>query len=100
MLQEEEIIEALKSVFDPEIPVNIYDLGLIRRISIRDNNEVSVAMTLTSPNCPFAQQIPVDVRKKVLQIEGVADVTVDLEWDPPWEMDQMSEAAKLELQLI
>ena len=100
MLQEKEIIEAIKTIFDPEISVNIYDLGLIRRINVRDDEEVDIIMTLTSPNCPFAQQIPVDVRKKVLQIDGVADVTVEIEWDPPWTMDQMSEVAKLELELI
>ena len=100
MAQEQEIVEAIRTIFDPEISVNIYDLGLIRKITIKDDKEVEVIMTLTSPSCPFAQQIPVDVREKVLQLEGVTEVTVELEWYPPWEMDQMSEVAKLELQLI
>ena len=100
MPQEKEIIKAIRTIFDPEISVNIYDLGLIRRINVRDDEEVDIVMTLTSPNCPFAQQIPVDVRKKVLQLDDVADVTVEIEWDPPWTMEQMSEVAKLELELI
>ena len=100
MPEEKEIIAALRTIFDPEIPVNIYDLGLVRDVVVGDDSKISIVMTLTSANCPFAQQIPVDARNRVLQIEGVVDVTVELEWYPPWSLDQMSEAAKLELELI
>lgn len=93
----EKIITALKTVFDPEIPVNIFDLGLIYDIKIFPVNNVNVVMTLTSPSCPAAGQIPGEVEAKVRSVEGVSDVVVDLTFDPPYTQDMMSEAAKLEL---
>lgn len=94
---EQAIIDALKTVHDPEIPVNIYDLGLIYRIDIDENHKVLVEMTLTSPGCPVAQSMPLEVADAVRTVEGVSDVQVDLVWDPPWSMERMSEAAKLQL---
>jgi FeS assembly SUF system protein len=91
------IIAALSKVFDPEIPVNIYDLGLIYEIIVDAANDVGIRMTLTAPACPAAQSLPVEVRSKVAQVPGVADVKVDVVWDPPWDRDRMSEAAKLQL---
>lgn len=94
---EQAIIDAIKTVFDPEIPVNVYDLGLIYRIDINENTEVHVDMTLTSPGCPVAQSLPLDVADAVRSVEGVVDVDIELVWDPPWTMERMSEAAKLQL---
>lgn len=91
------VIEALATVFDPEIPVNIYELGLIYDILIDANAVVGIRMTLTSPMCPAAQSLPVEVERKVRAIDGVADVRVEIVWDPPWDRDRMSEAAKLQL---
>jgi FeS assembly SUF system protein len=91
------IVEALKTVYDPEIPVDIYELGLIYDISADAESRVLVKMTLTSPACPSAQQIPSEVRYKVKAIPGVNDAWVDIVWDPPWDKDRMSEAAKLQL---
>lgn len=91
------VIEALSTVFDPEIPVNIYDMGLIYDIGIDADAVVAVKMTLTSPACPSAQALPAEAQRKVRAIPGVRDATVDIVWDPPWSMDRMSEAAKLEL---
>ena len=91
------IIEAIKTVYDPEIPVNVYDLGLIYDINIFPINNVFVLMTLTSPSCPSAGQIPGEVEEKVRAVEGVNDVSVELTFDPPYTQDMMSEAAKLEL---
>ena len=96
----EDIINAIRTIYDPEISVNIYDLGLIYSIQIEDSTKVNIDMTLTSAGCPFAQQIPVDVKEKVLQINEIEDVSVNLVWDPPWGTDQMSEVAKLELGLF
>lgn len=93
----EKVIGALKNVFDPEIPVNIYDLGLIYDIKIFPVNNVNIVMTLTSPSCPAAGQIPGDVEAKVRAVEGINDVIVDLTFDPPYHQDMMTEAAKLEL---
>lgn len=93
----EAIIAALKAVFDPEIPVNIYDLGLIYAINIDDENHVDVQMTLTTPGCPVAQTFPGTVEQAVNQVEGVKDCTVELVWEPPWTQERMSEAARLEL---
>jgi len=84
-------------VFDPEIPVNIYELGLIYDIIVDASNAVGVRMTLTAPACPAAQTLPVEVKRKVAQVPGVADVKVDIVWDPPWDRDRMSDAAKLQL---
>ena len=93
----EEVILALKTVFDPEIPVNIYDLGLIYDVKINEDNEVHIDMTLTSPGCPVAQTFPGTVENAVNQVEGVKDCTVELVWEPPWTQERMSEAARLEL---
>ena len=94
------ITEALKEVYDPEIPVNIYDLGLIYSISIDPNGVAKVEMTLTTPGCPVAQTFPGMVETVVSQVSGVSEATVELVWDPPWTSDQMSEAAKLQLGML
>jgi FeS assembly SUF system protein len=93
----DKILAALKTVYDPEIPVDIYELGLIYEISIYPINNVHILMTLTSPSCPSAEAIPAEVEQKVKTIEGVNDVKVEITWDPPYSQDMMSEAAKLEL---
>lgn len=94
------VIEALKTVFDPEIPVNIYEMGLIYEVLVDAAGQVGVKMTLTSPNCPAAQALPVEVRDKARSIEGVTDAKVEIVWDPPWTKDLMSDAAKLELGML
>jgi len=91
------IVEALKTVFDPEIPVDIYELGLIYEIIADAERRVLIRMTLTSPACPSAQQIPSEARYKIKAIPGVSDATVEIVWEPPWDKDRMSEAAKLQL---
>ena len=91
------IIEALATVFDPEIPVNIYELGLIYDIIVDQSSAVGVLMTLTAPGCPAAQSLPIEVKNKIAQIPGVTDVTVEIVWEPPWDRDRMSDAAKLQL---
>jgi FeS assembly SUF system protein len=96
----QEIITALRSVYDPEIPVNIYDLGLIYTIEIADNADVNIQMTLTTPACPVAQTFPATVQESVKKVPQVQEVTVELVWDPPWSQDNMSEAAKLQLGLL
>lgn len=93
----ETIIEKLKGIFDPELPVNIYDLGLIYKIDISDSGYVNITMTLTAPSCPAAQSLPVEVDNKVREVEGVADVNVMITWTPKWEKSMMSEVAALEL---
>ena len=93
------VIEEIKKIFDPEIPVNIYELGLIYKVEVDDKNKVNVDMTLTSPNCPVAESLPVDVKDSIKKIEDVSDVNVNVIWEPPWEKEMMSEAAKLELNL-
>ena len=93
------IIEEIKKIFDPEIPVNIYELGLIYKIEIDEKNKVNVDMTLTSPNCPVAESLPKQVKDIIMNVEGVSDVNLNLVWEPPWSKDKMSEAAKLELNL-
>lgn len=94
---ESTIISVLRTVFDPEIPVNIYDLGLIYEIDFYEEDEVRILMTLTAPNCPMADEIVEEVNEKVRSIQGISDVTVVLTFDPPWDKDMMSEEAKLEL---
>ena len=94
---EERIIEMLKTVYDPEIPVNVYDLGLIYKIDLQDSGDVSIDMTLTAPNCPAADFILEDVRMKVASIDGVNNVEVNLVFEPEWDKDMMSDEAKLEL---
>jgi FeS assembly SUF system protein len=93
----EAVIAALKTVFDPEIPVNIYDLGLIYDVKIDEEHQVNIDMTLTSPGCPVAQTFPGTVERAVNEVEGVKDCSVELVWDPPWTQERMSEAARLEL---
>ena len=95
----EKIINKIKKVYDPEIPVNIYELGLIYKIVIDDKNVVNLDMTLTSPNCPVAESLPKEVKDNILKVKGVSDVKLNLVWDPPWDKSKMSEAAKLELNL-
>ena len=94
----EKVISEIKKIYDPEIPVNIYELGLIYDISINDK-DVKVKMTLTSPNCPVAESLPKEVKDSIIAIKGVGAVSLDLVWDPPWDKSMMSEAAKLELNL-
>ena len=94
---EEKIVDMLKTVFDPEIPVNVYDLGLIYKLDVAEEGEVSIDMTLTAPNCPAADFIMEDVRQKVESIEGVNSATINLVFEPEWDKDMMSEEAKLEL---
>lgn len=93
----DKVIDVIKTIFDPEIPVNIYDLGLVYRVDILPINNVQITMTLTAPSCPAAQSLPVEVDQKVRQIEGVNDVHVQVTWDPPWDKSMMSEEAQLEL---
>ena len=93
------IIAEVKKIYDPEIPVNIYELGLIYNIIVDENNNVKINMTLTSPNCPVAESLPKDVKDSIMKINEVNKVDLDIVWDPPWEKSMMSEAAKLELNL-
>lgn len=93
------LVETLKTVYDPEIPVDIYELGLVYDIDISPEGKVDVRMTLTSPGCPVAESLPREVELKAASIEGVSEVRIDLVWDPPWTPDRMSEAARLELNL-
>ena len=93
------VISEIKKIYDPEIPVNIYELGLIYDISIKNEKDVAVKMTLTSPNCPVAESLPKEVKDSIIAIKGVGKVDLDLVWDPPWDKSMMSEAAKLELNL-
>ena len=93
------IIDEIKKIYDPEIPVNIFELGLIYKIEVIENKKVLIEMTLTSPNCPVAESLPNSVKENILKIDGVEDVELKLVWDPPWTKEKMSEAAKLELNL-
>ena len=93
------VIEEIKKIFDPEIPVNIYELGLIYKIEVDEKNKVNVDMTLTSPNCPVAESLPNQVKENIMKVEGVSGVDLKIVWEPPWDQDKMSEAAKLELNL-
>lgn len=94
------VVEALRGVYDPEVPVNIYDLGLIYRLDIDDTGSVALAMTLTAPGCPVAQTFPGTVEAAIKAVPGVKDATVELVWDPPWDRDRMSDAAKLQLGML
>ena len=94
----EKVIAEIKKIYDPEIPVNIYELGLIYDITV-NNSEVKVKMTLTTPNCPVAESLPKEVKEGAMQVKGIEEVDLELVWDPPWTKDMMSEAAKLELNL-
>lgn len=93
----DKIIDALRTVYDPEIPVNIFELGLIYKVDIEDDNRVKVDMTLTSPHCPVAEILPEEVRQRVYDVDGVTDAEVDVVWEPPWSPAMMSEEAQLEL---
>ena len=95
----DKVILEIKKIYDPEIPVNIYELGLIYKIDIENAKKVKIEMTLTSPNCPVAESLPKMVKDNILKLDGVDDVDLKLVWDPPWTKDKMSEAAKLELNL-
>ena len=95
----DKIITEIKKIYDPEIPVNIYELGLIYDIKIDEKNNVKVNMTLTTPNCPVAESLPKEVKDSIMEIKEVNKVDLDLVWDPPWDKSMMSEAAKLELNL-
>nr|WP_319401389.1 SUF system Fe-S cluster assembly protein [uncultured Carboxylicivirga sp.] len=97
---ESKIIEILKTIYDPEIPVNIYDLGLIYEIDVDENGKARVVMTLTSPNCPVAESLPEEVHEKVSSIDGITHVDLNLTFDPPWTKDMLSEEALLELGLL
>ncbi len=100
VLSEDAIISAIATVYDPEIPVNIYELGLIYAIEIAESGNVKVEMTLTAPGCPSAQELPVMVREAIAKLEGAADITVDTVWDPPWDPSRMSDDAKLSLNMF
>lgn len=97
---EQRVIEALRTVFDPEIPVNIYDLGLVYELDVEPSGEVLIRMTLTAPGCPVAQTFPGEVENKVSCVPGVKDAKVELVWEPPWCQDMMSEAARLQLGML
>ena len=99
MSKKDQIIEEIRKIYDPELPVNIYELGLIYNIDLKDERFVSIKMTLTTPNCPVAESLPKEVKDAVMQVEGIEDVDLQLVWDPPWNKDMMSEAAKLEMNL-
>ena len=97
---ETEVVNVLKTTFDPEIPVNIYDLGLIYDIEVDDHKKVRITMTLTAPNCPVADSLPVEIRERVSAIEGVGEVDINLVFDPPWNQSMMTEEALLELGML
>ncbi len=97
---EDQVIDALRTVFDPEIPVNIYELGLVYGVTVDPSGEVGIRMTLTSPHCPVAGSLPVEVENKVRAIPGVAGAKVEITWDPPWEPSRMSDAARLQLGMM
>ena len=99
MSKKEEIIEEIRKIYDPELPVNIYELGLIYDIKVTDEKFAIIKMTLTTPNCPVAESLPKEVKEGAMQVDGIEDVDLELVWDPPWNKDMMSDAAKLELNL-
>ena len=100
LTMDDKIINALKTVFDPEIPVDIYELGLIYKCEIDKEKVVTIKMTLTSPNCPVAEELPRNVKQVVQAVDGVASVDLELVWEPPWDMSRMSEIARLELDMM
>ena len=95
----EQIITEIRKIYDPEIPVNIYELGLIYDVTVENENFAKIKMTLTTPNCPVAESLPNEVKEGAMQVEGIENVDLELVWDPPWNKDMMSDAAKLELNL-
>jgi FeS assembly SUF system protein len=94
---EAEVVEAIRKVYDPEIPVNVYDFGLIYEVAVATDGKASVRMTLTSPNCPVAESLPVEVQDAAETVDGVTEAEVEVVWEPPWTPESMTEAAKLEL---
>lgn len=100
LVLEAQVVETLRSCFDPEIPVNIYDLGLIYDVKVEPSGAVEIRMTLTSPHCPVAQSLPAEVQAKVKEVPGVTEAKVDVVWEPPWDPAKMSEAAKLQLGML
>jgi FeS assembly SUF system protein len=97
---EAQVVEALRSCFDPEIPVNIYEMGLIYDLKVAPEGAVTIQMTLTSPNCPAAQSLPAEIESKIRAVPGVSDVSIDIVWEPPWDPSKMSEAARLQLGMM
>ncbi|MFH0865426.1 MAG: iron-sulfur cluster assembly protein [Bacteroidota bacterium] len=97
---ESKIVDALKNIFDPEIPVSIYDMGMIYEVSVDEKSIAHITMTVTAPNCPVVETLPIEVHNKIKEIEGIKDVDVKLTFEPPWNEDMLSEAAKLELGLL
>jgi FeS assembly SUF system protein len=97
---EAQVLDALRTCYDPEIPVNIYELGLVYEVNVDDAGLVSIKMTLTSPHCPAVQSLPAEIESKVKAVSGVNDVKIDLVWDPPWDPSKMSEAARLQLGMM
>jgi FeS assembly SUF system protein len=100
LVMEAEVLDALRTCYDPEIPVNIYELGLVYEMNADDAGVVSIKMTLTSPHCPAVQSLPAEIESKVKAVSGVTDVKLDLVWDPPWDPSKMSEAARLQLGMM
>jgi FeS assembly SUF system protein len=99
-VMEAQVLEALRTCYDPEIPVNIYELGLIYEVHVDEAGVVDIKMTLTSPQCPAAQSLPAEIESKVRALNGVTDVRIDLVWEPPWDPGRMSEAARLQLGMM
>ena len=99
MSKKDQIIEEIRKIYDPELPVNIYELGLIYEIKVENEKSAKIKMTLTTPNCPVAESLPKEVKEGAMQVEGIEDVDLEFVWDPPWTKDMMSEEAKLELNL-
>lgn len=97
---EAQVVEALRTCFDPEIPVNIYEMGLIYEVKVGSDGDVAIRMTLTSPHCPAVQSLPAEIESKVREVNGVSDVKIDLVWEPPWDPSKMSEAARLQLGMM
>ena len=99
MSKKEQIIEEIRKIYDPELPVNIYELGLIYDIQVENEKSAKIKMTLTTPNCPVAESLPKEVKEGAMQVEGIDDVELEKDWDPPWNKDKIADAAKLELNL-
>jgi FeS assembly SUF system protein len=100
LVMEEQVLEALRTCFDPEIPVNVYDLGLVYDCKVEESGGVTVRMTLTSPHCPAVQSLPAEIEGKIRALQGVTDVKIELVWDPPWDPSKMSDAARLQLGMM
>jgi FeS assembly SUF system protein len=100
LVVEAQVLEALRTCFDPEIPVNIYDLGLVYEVNVEPAGAVAIKMTLTSPHCPAVQSLPAEIEIKVKEVPGVTEVKIELVWDPPWDPSKMSEAARLQLGML